>query len=51
MVEAQQGSTWFAPAVLGAVIAALGYVAKLLIESLTDYRNRKRERKSQLVQL
>ncbi len=51
MLEAQQDSPWFGPAVLGAVLAALGYVARLIIESWTHYRNRKRERRSQLVQL
>jgi hypothetical protein len=48
---AQQMPTWFDSAFLGAVLAALGYVAKLFIDSWTRYRDRERERRSQLVQL
>jgi hypothetical protein len=51
MVQAQQMPAWLGTAVLGAILAALGYVAKLLIESWTRYRDRQRERRSQLVEL
>ena|SRR6266542_3910686 len=42
---------WLATAVVAAIIAALGYVGKLLIELFQSYNNRRRSRRSQLIQL
>jgi hypothetical protein len=50
-VQVQQIPEWLASAVVGGVIAALGYVGKLLVESWNSYRDRQRTRRSQLGQL
>ena len=42
---------WFGAAVIGGVIAALGYVAKLGVEGWTDWRRRRQERLRQLLEL
>lgn len=42
---------WFGSVVLGAVIAALGYVAKLLLEWLGDVKTILRTRRARLVEL
>jgi hypothetical protein len=42
---------WMGPAVLGAVIAAGGYVAKLLLEWIGEVRTRRRIRHAKLVEL
>ncbi len=42
---------WFGSALLGGVIAAIGYVAKSLIELYIQWHTRKRERRAQLVRL
>jgi hypothetical protein len=38
-------------AIVGAIIAAAGYVGKLLVDVVLDFRKRKRDRRSQLVEL
>jgi hypothetical protein len=42
---------WLGTALLGAIIAALGYVAKLLLEAIEDLRAVKRTRRARLVEL
>lgn len=42
---------WFSTAVLGAIIAAFGYVAKLLLEWLGEVQNRSRTRRARLAEL
>jgi hypothetical protein len=42
---------WLSSALFGAAIAAIGYVAKSLIELYVEYRARQRERRSQLIRL
>jgi hypothetical protein len=51
MVGVEKIPEWMGTAVLGAVIAAAGYVAKLLLEWLGEIRKRGRTRRSQLVEL
>ena len=42
---------WIGPAVLGAVLAAAGYIAKLLLEWIGEVRRTIRDRKARLVEL
>lgn len=46
-----QMPVWIGPAVLGAVLAATGYVAKLLLEWIGDHRRTVRDRQTRLVEL
>jgi hypothetical protein len=39
------------PAIVGAIIAASGYVGKLVVDVVLDFRKRERDRRSQLVEL
>ena len=43
--------TWLGAALLSAIIAALGYVAKLLLEAIENLRTTKRTRRARLVEL
>jgi len=49
LVSAQDGAA--GTAIVGAVIAALGYVGKLALDGVLDFRKAKRERRSDLVEL
>lgn len=42
---------WIGPAVLGAVLAATGYVAKLLLEWIGEVRKTRRDRQTRLVEV
>ena len=42
---------WLGAAIIGAVIAALGYVAKLVIQWITELRSESRTRRARLVEL
>jgi hypothetical protein len=42
---------WLSKALVGAVIAALGYVGKEIWDAWTAFQKRKQERKAQIVQL
>ena len=42
---------WFGAAVIGGIIAALGYVAKLCVEGWTEWRHRRAARLRQLLEL
>jgi hypothetical protein len=42
---------WFGAAVIGGIIAALGYVAKLCVEGWTEWRQRRAARLRQLLEL
>jgi len=42
---------WFGSAVIGAVIAAIGYVAKLIIELFQSYLDKSRLQRSKLIEL
>jgi len=42
---------WLGVAIIGAVIAALGYVVKLIIQWIIDVRNNSRDRRARLIEL
>ena len=42
---------WFGAAVIGGVLAAVGYVAKLCVEAWTEWRRRREARLRQLLEL
>lgn len=50
-MEGAISSEWAGTAVLGALLAAFGYVAKLIIEFVTAVRRKRRERQAALVRL
>jgi hypothetical protein len=51
MENVAQIPAWLGTAVLGAVIAAVGYVAKLILESVGEVRTRVRTRRARLAEL
>lgn len=51
MAGVAQIPEWLDTAVIGAVIAAIGYVAKLFLEWLSEPRARARTRRARLVEL
>jgi hypothetical protein len=50
-MENTENNNWLWPALLTAAIAAVGYVAKLLIETIKDIRAEKRARRTHLLEL
>ena len=51
MQTSLQIPSWIGPALLGAVLAAAGYVAKLLLEWIAEVRKTRRDRQTRLVEL
>jgi len=50
-MENAAANNWFWPAMLTAAIAAAGYIAKLLIDTIKNIRAEKRERRTHLLEL
>jgi len=51
MIEPAAPPNWAAPAILGALLAVLGYLGKLATDFILEWRKANRERRARLVQL